>query len=258
MIKLNDKVVDIKHFPDGTLLMKEFPQRTAYITWLFDNNEELVALIYLVRHLKQNGCEKVFLNMPYVPNARQDRVKTQEDVFTLKYFSEVINYLGFENVSVLDAHSSVSEALIDRVVPNSPCKFIEKAIEKCEPDMLFFPDEGSQKRYSDLFEREYAFGIKKRDWATGKILGLDVAGCVDEIKGSKILIIDDICSRGGTFYFSAKKLKELGAKEVYLYVTHCENTIFEGEIFTSGLIEKVYTTNSILRKTNEKIEVFEL
>jgi ribose-phosphate pyrophosphokinase len=85
-----------------------------------------------------------------------------------------------------------------------------------------------------------------------------VAGCVDEIKGSKILIIDDICSRGGTFYFSAKKLKELGAKEVYLYVTHCENTIFEGEIFTSGLIEKVYTTNSILRKTNEKIEVFEL
>ena len=42
MIKLNDKVVDIKHFPDGTLLMKEFPQRTAYITWLFDNNEELV------------------------------------------------------------------------------------------------------------------------------------------------------------------------------------------------------------------------
>ena len=70
--------------------------------------------------------------------------------------------------------------------------------------------------------------------------------------------MDDICSRGGTFYHSAKKLKELGAKEVCLYVTHCENTIIEGELLTSDLIEKVYTTNSIFTKEHEKIEVFEL
>lgn len=259
MIKFNEKVVDIKHFPDGTLLMKENSNiEPCHIYWYFDNNEELFALVCLVRHLQDNGIKDIFLYMPYIPNARQDRVKSKEDIFTLKYFAEIINFLNFETVSVLDAHSSVSEALIDRVVPNSPCKFIEIAIEKCEPDMLFFPDEGSQKRYSGLFEREYAFGIKKRDWATGKILGLDVAGCVDEIKDSKILIIDDICSRGGTFYHSAKKLKELGAKDIYLYVTHCENTILEGDLLTSGLIKKVYTTNSIFRKENEKIEVFEI
>ena len=105
---------------------------------------------------------------------------------------------------------------------------------------------------------EYAFGIKQRDWETGQILGLDVAGSVDKIKDSRILIVDDICSRGGTFYHSAKKLKELGAKEIYLYITHCENTILEGELLTSGLIEKVYTTNSIFTKEHEKIEVFKL
>ena len=53
-------------------------------------------------------------------------------------------------------------------------------------------------------------------------------------------------------------LKELGAKEIYLYVTHCENTILEGELLTSGLIEKVYTTNSIFTKEHEKIEVFKI
>ena len=78
------------------------------------------------------------------------------------------------------------------------------------------------------------------------------------VNGKDVLIIDDICSRGGTFYHSAKALKEAGAKNIYLYVTHCENTILEGELLTSGLIEKVYTTNSIFTKEHEMIEVFEL
>lgn len=55
-----------------------------------------------------------------------------------------------------------------------------------------------------------------------------------------------------------KKLKELGAEKVFLYVTHCENTILEGEVLSSGLIEKVYTTDSLLTTTHEKIEVMEL
>ena len=114
------------------------------------------------------------------------------------------------------------------------------------------------KRYSGLVSKPYAFGIKKRNWETGKIEGLDVAGSVDKIAGKDILIVDDICSRGGTFYHSAKKLKELGANKIYLYVTHCENTILEGDLLTSGLIEKVYTTNSIFTKEHEMIEVFEL
>ena len=79
-----------------------------------------------------------------------------------------------------------------------------------------------------------------------------------QAKGKKILIVDDICSRGGTFYHSAKKMKELGAEEVYLYVTHCENTILEGDLLTSGLIEKVFTTNSIFTKEHEKIEIYDL
>lgn len=263
MIKLNGMVVEPSHFPDGTTLMKYFIEPSvrkngAKIEWFFENNEELVTLIYLTKHLRENGVKDVVLNLPYIPNSRQDRAKNVEDVFTLKYFADIINYLNFNYVQVMDAHSYVSLALIDRVVPCGPDIYIDQAIGDCKPDMLFFPDEGSMKRYSSMAQMEYAFGIKKRDWATGQIHGLDIAGCTDKINGSRILIVDDICSRGGTFYHSAKKLKELGAKEIYLYITHCENTILEGELLTSGLIEKVYTTNSIFTKQHEMIEVFDL
>ena len=266
MIKLNGHVVEQNHFPDGTLLLKQEPElfdvQTIY--WFFESNEELVSLIFLTKHLREYGVETLNLYMPYLPNARQDRTKESEDVFTLKYFCKVINSLNFDKVIILDPHSSVGEALLDRVGVELPTDYIARAYDgirqdiKLAPLMMFYPDEGAMKRYSSMAFGEYAFGIKKRDWKTGKIEGLDVAGCVDKIKDSRILIIDDICSRGGTFYHSAKKLKELGAKEIYLYVTHCENTILEGELLDSGLIEKVYTTNSIFTKEHEKIEVFEL
>lgn len=261
MIKLNGRIIKQDHFPDGTLLMKCGPNRqsASTITWLYESDAELFALYSLKKHLDCAIPEwDGNLYLPYIPNARQDRVKNQEDIFTLKYFAEIINSLEFKKVMVLDPHSYVSEALINNVIVQSPEEYIVQAGMSCEPDLLFFPDEGAMKRYSGLLKTGYAFGIKKRDWETGQIQGLDVAGCVDKIKDSKILIVDDICSRGGTFYHSAKKLKELGAKEIYLYVTHCENTILDGDLLTSGLIEKVYTTNSIFTKENKKIEVFAL
>ena len=233
MIRINNKDVEINKFPDGTLLIKEAPSYDiALISWFFESNEELVALIYLTNHLRSNGVKRIELYMPYVPNARQDRVKKIEDVFTLKYFAGVINSLGFDKVSVLDPHSSVSEALIEKISVESPKNYIENVIDDITRSgkytnengitqlMMFYPDEGAMKRYSGMIPRPYAFGIKDRDWSTGQIKGLKVAGSAESIKDNTILIVDDICSRGGTFYHSALKLKELCAKY---------NVGFEGE-----------------------------
>ena len=68
-------------------------------------------------------------------------------------------------------------------------------------------------------------------------------------------MVDDIISYGGSMYYSAKKLKELGCGEIYIYASHVENSILEGELIKSGLFEKIYTTNSIFTKEHEKIEV---
>ena len=264
MIQINGKTVTLNHFPDGTLLIKELAPETekTVITWLYENNEEMVVLYFLANHLKAKGVKNMELNMPYIPNARQDRVKAPEDVFTLKYFAQMINSLGFSKVTVLDAHSYVSEALIDNICVKTPKENVEKVLERISKEgkeiLLFYPDEGAMKRYSALCDKPYVFGMKKRDWTTGQIQGLEVLGQTELIEGSTVLIVDDICSRGGTFYHSAKALKALGAEKIYLYISHCENSILEGELLESGLIEKVFTTNSIFTKEHEKIEILEV
>ena len=266
MIKIDKELVTPEYFPDGTLNLKlpsGYSNISVDIRWKFDNNEELIILMYLVYHLRDKGIANINLIMHYLPNARMDRTKSFYEVFTLKYFCNIINSLNFNKVYVLDAHSNVGVALLNRVVNANPLGLIMRAyadvtkIENESPS-IFYPDEGAMKRYSDLIRRNCCFGIKNRDWETGRILGLDIQGNLDLIKDKNVLIIDDICSKGGTFYHSAKKLKGLGAKNIYLYVIHCEDTIFKGELLTNenaDLIKKIYTTDSLLTLRHDKIQI---
>ena len=267
MIKVNDKLVTQAHFPDNSLKIECEATQTIdlswmgipsikKITWNYENDAELFTIICIRKHFAN---ENIILEMPYCPHARMDRVKNKDEFFTLKYFADVINSLNFSEVRIYDPHSNVCTALLNNVVVTYPGNEVNKALKDIESNNLiaFYPDEGAMKRGTDYLSGAYAFGIKKRDWQEGKILGLELMN-KEVVKGKDVLIIDDICSRGGTFYHSAKALKEAGANNIYLYITHCENTILEGELLTSGLIKKVYTTNSIFTKEHEKIEVFEL
>ena len=238
-------------FPDHSLLIKLDPDKmfdnrgAIKVEWLYEGDSELFTLICVKRHIDRHfSTRMVVLDMPYIPHARMDRVKSDEDVFTLKYFAEVINSLNFNIVWVRDAHSNVSLALIDNVIDTGVEAYIRKAAELAGADAMFYPDEGAMKRYSDNSEKPYAFGMKKRDWKTGQILGLDIVNA-ENIVGKDVLIVDDICSRGGTFYHSAKALKAAGAKSVSLYVTHLEETVLDGDLCKEKLVDHIYTTESI-------------
>ena len=263
MIKVNGEVINYNNtFPDGTMSLRLNVERNARssISWYYESDYEMAVLFYITSHLR-SANNKIYLYMPYIPNARMDRVKNPDEIFTLKYFAEFINALHFERVFVRDPHSNVSCALIDNLTvdsadwfPYSVLSLLKK--EGVEP-ILYYPDEGAMKRYSELEmlkDIPYTFGIKKRDWRTGKIEGIMIAD-MDIVKGKDILIVDDICSKGGTFYYSAKALKTAGANDIYLYVTHCENTIFKGELINSDLIKHIYTTRSVFTLAHEKITV---
>lgn len=261
MIYINGEKVEFTSFPDKTSSMRIDPEFGEYrISWLYDGDHECILLWYLVHHIKKEIPKaRVALWMPYIPNARMDRVKNYDEVFTLKWFAKFLNCLELDYVGVLDPHSRVSEALIDKVGVVSPTEYISNVMTELDGSrklnvLLCYPDEGAAKRYSEELQLEYVFCIKHRDWRTGKIEGLELAN-QGKVKGRNILIVDDICSRGGTFTHTARALKEAGAKEIFLYVTHCEDTIFKGSILTDGLISHVFTTDSIFRGSHEKITV---
>ncbi|MBO4411984.1 MAG: ribose-phosphate pyrophosphokinase [Lachnospiraceae bacterium] len=262
MIFLNGCKIEHKYFTDGTFDIKIDPSllaegKTNVIRWLFDTNEELIIVCYLKKHLETKGISDVVLEMPYIPNARKDRAQREIDVFTLKYFADILNGLHFSSVKVLDPHSMVSEALIDRIRVEWPEAYIRKVCEiLADPCVIaFYPDEGAMKRYSDRIKLPYAYGSKVRDKTTRVILSLDILGDVEMVQGSSVLMIDDICSSGKTLCTAAKKLKEMGAKSIYVYISHCENTVLKSELL--DVADRIFTTDSIYRGDHEKIVVLE-
>lgn len=69
---------------------------------------------------------------------------------------------------------------------------------------------------------------------------------------------------GGSLYYSAKELKRIGAKTIYAYATHTENSILDREKGTliksleDNTVERLYTTGSLFAGEHEKITVLEV
>ena len=98
MILINGKSPKITLFPDGTKLIRsEMITKidTAIITWKYDSDEELFQLQCIVDALRSRGCKSLELIMPYIPNARMDRIKSEDEVFTLKTFANIINVFTY-------------------------------------------------------------------------------------------------------------------------------------------------------------------
>lgn len=135
---------------------------------------------------------------------------------------------------------------------------VQKEIGFTEQDHVVFPDKGAAARYADSDYANICIMEKKRNPITGNIEDMHLKeGTVNP--GSKCIIIDDLCSKGGTFAWAGSILKSLGANEVYLVVSHCEETIFDDKLLSEGSpISKVYTSTSIMCKEHHNIEFMDV
>lgn len=271
MIKINGQTLELNHFPQGELKLNYIPSDAYLIHWHFESNEEILALKFVMDQInEQQEIAYKRLHMPYIPYARMDRIKQSGETFTLKYFAKLLNSMNFDDVVILDQHSDVSMGLIDRVKDSNSIRDfkIKELYTRLNCDYICYPDNGCAKRLSHL-KLPNLVGYKDRDWNTGEIKSLNIIGEFDK-ENASVLIVDDIVSYGGTFYYTAKALRKLGVDKIYLYVTHCEDSILKGKfpnwnnseqfdnLLECGLIEKVFTTDSICTIEHEKIEKYEL
>lgn len=265
MIKLDQQKVLFKKFPNNEMMLEtdvlgfvredKFPD----IIFKYENDSSFMELFLLKSFLDDNGIKESTLIISYMPYSRMDR-SSDVYAFSLKYVTNFINSLKFSRVLVVEPHSDVTPALLDRsvaipVIPDLVKNAIENVGFDSEKDFIYFPDVTAEKRYSKYCKdyHNQLIGMKDRDFATGNITGIKVIGTIpDNGYKPKVIMVDDLCSKGGTFIGGAKALKEIGAGEIFLVVAHCENTIFQGIVLEGEYIEHVFTTNSIIDVQHEE------
>ena len=251
MVNINDYPIGNECYPNNERIYKIKNYDTDYfvIDFKYETDLDISILIMCKKYLDDVfNNPKVILVMKYVPYSRMDR-NIEGYMFSLKYFCQLINDLKFHKVLVLDTHSNVTTTLLDRCEEIDIQQYIDEIFDKEKIDYVFYPDDGAMERYSEILKLPnditYFYGNKKRNLQTGEIINYEIVDCPN-IQNKNILIIDDLCAYGGTFLLSAEKLKEKGADNIYLYVSHCENSVYKGKLIKSGLLSKIYTTDSIL------------
>lgn len=241
------------------------------------NSDDIMEILIAKDALERAGHHVTTLITPYIPYARQDRYEIDGESFTLKVFANLLNSANFDKVIMLDAHSEVTPALINN---SHNIKNHEYALEAIKNIVqlqsthinteirqgnfaLISPDSGANKKINGLYsyiERYTNNGTpfelplikcdKRRNMSDGTLGGFEVM--TNDLEGRTCIIVDDICSRGGTFMGLAGALKEKNAGDIYLVVTHWENTADIEKLKAAGL-KGVYKTNSMNDVENDFI-----
>ena len=215
------------------------------------SSSDIIKIILAIDAIRRLGYDdtKIELIIPYFPYARQDRVCVAGEAFGAAVMAQLINNLNCNKVTVWDAHSEVTPALVNKVVNIDQVYFLQQCpqlIQKLTNGelTLLSPDAGASKKSEKIAEYfngsvELIQALKNRDLATGRIISSKILG---EVAGKDILITDDICDGGRTFIELALQLQTSGAKSVSLFVTH--GIFSKGFAVFNGLIDTIYTTNS--------------
>lgn len=251
MLYINNTKFNVGFYPVGEQLLElsnDNIESLKYndfinIRWHYENDSEFMTLWFLTKKLKELYPSKTLnrLNIPYFPYARMDRIKKDSQFFSLKYTADFINDLGFARVIVYDAHSDVLLDLVKNVENRS---FIEGIVEDIIHDnnleykdcLICFPDKTALKRYGNL--KSMFFGSiyieKTRDFDTGKITGFELSvldGDKSYFEGKSVIIVDDICSYGGTFIGAIEEIKKyFNNEDFYLAVAHLEDSFNLGNL----------------------------
>lgn len=186
---------------------------------------------------------RIHLDIPYIPYARQDRVCNAGEALSVKAVARLINAQNYATVGVVDPHSAVAVALIDRVRVRDQYEVFGSLKQDWHNWTIVAPDMGASKKVEEFAKRVGAKGVicfnKTRELSTGKITGMN---CLDPIDpNGKFMVLDDICDGGRTFIELARHMP-LSTQKLELAVTH--GIFSQGVECVTKMYSKVHTTNS--------------
>jgi ribose-phosphate pyrophosphokinase len=220
----------------------------------YQDLKRLIAASYGKAH-------RINVIMPFLYEGRQHKRNGRESL-DCAYAIEELRNMGVSNLITFDAHdprvqNAAPLAGFDNFTP--PYQFI-RALLHTEKNLIIdkyhtvviSPDEGALDRavyFANVLGVDTGMFYKRRDYSTiinGKnpIVAHEFLG--DNIDGKDVIIIDDMISSGGSMIDTAKQLKSMNAKRVFICCTF--------GLFTDGLkafdeayekcyFDKIVTTN---------------
>ena len=211
-------------------------------------NDNLMELLLCIDALKRSSAKNITAVIPYFGYARQDRKVVPRTSISAKLVSNLITKSGADRIVTVDLHAGQIQGFFDIPVDNlfaTPifARHVKKRI-KSKKIICVAPDVGGTERARAL-GKLLNVGLAIVDKRRPKPGQSEVMNVIGVVKGKTCIIVDDIIDSGGTIVNAAKALKQRGAKEVYVYITH---GVLSGEAvkkIKSSVIKNLVITDTI-------------
>lgn len=246
------------------------------VYWKYENDASIFELFLLDDAIE--SLDQVYnLYIGYMPYSRMDRVKEKGTAFSLKILTDLMknNLKALNLLFILDPHSKETLNQFPKEYQTDYAKYKNHAHEfknkkhldnknnkyefakdvinytkiNLENAWFVFPDKGAAKRYNADDYPNVIICEKVRDFATGKIQQIKAhieKQTTTPKQDAPIIIIDDLCSYGGTFVGAIKAIESdlnIKSQNNWLIVTHAEEAMMEANI--PNTFNKVFSTDSI-------------
>lgn len=255
---------EVKSYPDGAkyVVVKEIH---GNLTFKLNSYEDLWILNQIHDVVKTKGWS-VTVTIPFLIDSQADRRFDIDQPHGLKLVCQFLNGLTSFNYRIFHPHNTeVVEALLDRVEIIDNSEFIKQVLHNLITEkfggkydsfqqestlsklVLFASDAGGFKPLMKLADKlnwqgETFSASKSRKYEDGQSKLVQQVDRQD-FEGKDILIVDDICVKGGTFKGLAKMLKERNCGKLFLAVSHMTVQGL-GEDPITNYFDHVFTTNS--------------
>ena len=189
----------------------------------FPTNDHLMELLIMTDALRRASANRITAVIPYFGYARQDRKAGGRTPISAKLVANIISRAGVDRVLTCDLHAGQIQGFFDIPTDNlfAAPAMVRDIKERMDLRnvMVVSPDVGGVVRARALAKRiDAALAIvdKRRERAGDS----EVMNIIGDVAGKSCILVDDIVDSGGTLCNAADALFEMGARDVYAYITH--------------------------------------
>ncbi len=239
--------IKVEHFADGEILVEPQESVRGRAVFIVQSTctpvtEHLMEVLICIDACKRASAGEINVIMPYYGYARQDRKAAPRQPITSKLVANLLQVAGANRVITFDLHASQIQGYFDipiddlTAVPMIGQYFVNKNFEK-DSVVVVSPDHGGvvrARRLADILDAPIAIIDKRRP----KPNMVEAQNVIGNVEGKTCIVVDDICDTAGTLCAGCQILKDHGAKEVYVGITH--------GIFSRDAITKI--ENSVIKE----------
>ena len=227
-------------------------------------NNNIMELLIMIDAMKRASAARITAVIPYFGYARQDRKARARDPISAKLVADLITTAGADRVLTMDLHTPQIQGFFDIPVDNlvgTPllASFLRNKIRSNTDDyVVVSPDLGSVTRVRS-FASKLSLPIAIIDKRRQKANVSEVMNIIGNVRGKKVILVDDMIDTAGTLCNAAAAVVEKGgASAVFACATHAVLSGPAIERIKNSHIDELYLLDTVPIPPEKSINKFRI